>query len=297
MSADLAVMGVTFASVSAALAAIGLFARDLFMPRRVQRQRLEFAPAQPDGDLNRAFFQLVAASGTSLDMSTAMLIVLGSVICGGGIAFVFTENLLAAAGGMVLGGVLPLGWLIVVRALRVNQMRKVLPQALQAVADAVRSGQTLAEALELVSKEIKGPLGAEFAQAHSQIGLGQSPIGVMNRMIDRVPLPEFRIFATAVVVHRRAGGNLSLLTERMAHAARDRQDVRNHLLAVSAGSRLSAWGMVIGSILAVGILASLEPQYVQSFVEHPKGPWLVALAVGLQCVGGLWVWRILRQQY
>jgi tight adherence protein B len=297
MIADIAVMSVTFASVSAALAAVGLFLRDLFANSEEPRQRLELAPQEPAGDLNRMFFHLVEESGTSLDMSTAMLIVIGGVIVGGGICFVFAENLLAAAGGMVLGGVIPIAWLIVVRAIRVSQMRKVLPQALQAVADAVRSGQTLSEAFELVSKEIKGPLGNEFAYARSQLELGHAPIGVMNRMVYRVPLSEFRIFATAVMVHRRAGGNLSLLTERMAHAARDRQDVRNHLLAVTAGSRLSAWGMVIGSILAVAILASLEPEYVKSFVTHPKGPWLVAAAVVLQCLGGLWVWRILRQQY
>ncbi|HUE72619.1 MAG TPA: type II secretion system F family protein [Pirellulaceae bacterium] len=297
MIADIAVMSVTFASVSAALAALGFFLRDLFVPREEPRQRLELAAQQPAGDLNRAFFQLVEASGTLLDMSTALMIVLGGVIAGGGICFVFVENLLAVAGGMVLGGAIPIVWLIVVRAIRVNQMRKVLPQALQAVADAVRSGQNLSETFDLVAKEIKGPLGAEFANAYSQLELGHSPIGVMSRMIYRVPLAEFRIFATAVVVHRRAGGNLSLLTERMAHAARDRHDVRNHLLAVSAGSRLSAWGMAIGSVLAVVILSSLEPEYTRSFLEHPKGPWLVGIAVSLQCVGGLWVWRILRQQY
>ena len=294
---DIAVMSVTFASVSAALAAVGLFLRDLIANQQEPRQRLELAPQAPAGDLNRVFFHLVEESGTSLDMSTAMLIVMGGVIVGGGLCCVITENLLAAAGGIVLGGVIPIAWLIIVRAFRVAQMRKVLPQALQAVADAVRSGQTLSEAFELVSKDIKGPLGSEFAYARSQLELGHAPIGVMNRMVNRVPLPEFRIFATAVVVHRRAGGNLSLLTERMAHAARDRQDVRNHLLAVTAGSRLSAWGMVIGSVLAVTILASLEPEYVRSFLTHPKGPWLVAAAVALQCIGGLWVWRILRQQY
>lgn len=297
MIADIAVMGVTFASVSAALAAIGLFVRDMLVRREEPRQRLEMAPVEPSGDLNRAFFQLVEASGTALDMGTAMLIVLGGVLVGGGICFVFAENLLAAAGGMILGGAIPVLWLVVFRAIRVSKMRQVLPQALQAVADAIRSGQNLSEAFELVSKETKGPLGAEFTHACSQLELGHSPISVMNRMVHRVPLTEFRIFATAVVVHRRAGGNLSLLTERMAHAARDRQDVRNHLLAVTAGSRLSAWGMVIGSILAVAILASLEPEYVQSFITHPKGPWLIGIAVALQCIGGLWVWRILRQQY
>ena len=126
MIADIVVMSVTFASVSATLAALGFFLRDLFATSEPPRQRLELAAQEPTGELNRAFFQLVEASGTSLDMTTALLIVLGGVIAGGGICFVFVENLLAVAGGIILGGALPLAWLIVVRAIRVGQMRKVL---------------------------------------------------------------------------------------------------------------------------------------------------------------------------
>jgi tight adherence protein B len=116
----------------------------------------------------------------------------------------------------------------------------------------------------------------------------------MNRMVRRVPLSEFRVFATAVVVHRRAGGNLSLLTERMSKAAHDKRDVRNHLMAVTAGSRLSAIGMVAGAVIAAAVLGWLEPAYIEAFLNNPKGPWLLATAIGLQVVGGIWVWRILK---
>jgi tight adherence protein B len=183
---------------------------------------------------------------------------------------------------------------MVIRFFRIGKMRKHLPQALQAVADSVRSGQSLSEACQLVSQEIKGPLGQEFAFAHSQLELGHAPISVMNRMVRRIPLTEFRVFATAVVVHRRAGGNLSLLTERMSKAAHDRQDTRNHMLAVTAGSRLSAIGMVLAGIIALFVLGWLEPDYIATFLKHPKGPWLLATSVILQIVGGIWVWRILK---
>jgi tight adherence protein B len=134
----------------------------------------------------------------------------------------------------------------------------------------------------------------EFAYAHSQLELGHTPIGVMNRMVRRVPLPEFRVFATAVVVHRRAGGNLSLLTERMSKAAHDRTDTRNHMLAVTAGSRLSAIGMVLAGIIALILLGWMQPEYIQTFVEHPRGPWLRATSILLQVIGAIWVWRILK---
>ena len=296
MIAEIAVVSVTFATVTTVLAAVGMFLRDLFT-RPVDpaaRQRLEFAPVEPDGDINRGFFRLVEESGTPMDHASVLALVIGSGVVGLAIPLVLFENFLGAAGGMLLGAVLPIAYLATIRWWRLGKMRRTLPFALQAVADSVRGGQTLSEACELVSQEIKGPLGQEFGYAHSQLELGHSPIGVMNRMVRRIPLPEFRIFATAVVVHRRAGGNLSLLTERMSKASHDKQDVRNHMLAVTAGSRLSAIGMVVGAVIAAALLCWLEPDYIDAFMNNPKGPWLLATAVILQIVGGIWVWRILK---
>jgi tight adherence protein B len=295
MLANIAVISVTFASVTVVLAAIGMFLRDLFAPPPdTSRPRLAFAPQQPAGEIDSAFFRLVEESGTPLDMHTWLAIVIGAGVVGAAIPLALVEHLLAAAAGLVLGTFIPVLYLLFIRWWRLGGMRKQLPYALQAVADAVRSGQTLSEACELVSKEIKGPLGQEFGYAFQQLELGHSPIGVMNRMVRRIPLPEFRIFATAVVVHRRAGGNLSLLTERMSKAAHDKSDVRNHVLAMTAGSRLSAVGMVIAAFLAAGLLSWMEPEYIEVFVKSPKGPYLIGTAILLQIIGGIWVWRILK---
>ena len=298
MTAQLALITITFASVSAGLAAIGLFLRDLFAKQKAaSRQRLEFQAEEPAGGIDGWFFRLIEQSGVSMDTTTALLIVLGCGIAGGGLPFLLFENLLGAAGGMVLGISLAILYFSIIRFFRLRKMQQTLPQGLQAVSDSIRSGQTLSEACELVSKEIKGPLGAEFGYAHEQLELGHAPVSVMTRMARRVPLPEFRIFSTAVVVHRRAGGNLSLLSERMSKAARDRQEVRSHLMSVTSGGRLSAIGMVIGTIIAIVLLGWIEPDYINKFMSNPKGPWLLATAFALQVIGGLWVWRILRTSY
>ena len=297
MTAQLALITITFASVSAGLAAIGLFLRDLFTKAKTVRQRLEFAAEEPDGGIDGWFFRLIEQSGVAMDMSTALMLTFGVGLAGAGLPYLLFDNLLGAAGGMVLGIALVILYFGIVRFFRLRKMQNSLPQALQAVSDSIRSGQTLSEACSLVSKEIKGPLGAEFGYAHEQLELGHAPVSVMSRMARRIPLPEFRIFSTAVVVHRRAGGNLSLLSERMSKAARDRQEVRSHMMAVTAGGRLSAIGMFVGTILAIFILGWIEPDYINKFMANPKGPWLLTTAFILQAIGGLWVWRILRTSY
>jgi tight adherence protein B len=142
-----------------------------------------------------------------------------------------------------------------------------------------------------------GPLSIEFGQAVEHFKLGHSPMSILNRLAKRIPLSEFRIFATAVMVHRRAGGNLAALTERLSHTARDRQEIRGHLMAVTAGSRLSAFGMVVGSLIGLAVLAWLEPEYLSVFFTHRLGPTLLTIAATLQLLGVVWVWRVLKVNY
>lgn len=293
-------ISLVFAAGTSGVLALGLVLRDLFRPAEdpEKSRHLTLLPPRPTGGrLDLAFYRLVEESGLPMDHLTAMGILVGGGIVGLAAGILLFDNLLLSALGLALGCVLPLIVIGIVRMVRIRSMRKALPDALQVVADSVRSGQTLEEAFELTARDIKGPLAAEFSWGRSQLQLGHAPLSIMARMVRRIPLQEFRVFATAVVVHRRAGGNLSLLTERMARSARERQEVRGYMLAATAGSRLSAVGMVIGSIVAMSVLAWLEPDYVAKFFTHEMGPPLLAIAICLQLVGTIWVWRVIRENF
>ena len=249
------------------------------------------------GPVDEAFYRLLAESGSRLTSGAAVLVVLAFGLLGGGIPFILLENVSAAAVGVFLGGAVPFLFWAFHRWRRRNSMRKNLPEALDIVADVVRSGRGLEQAAEMVAKETTGPLSEEFGAAATQFRLGQPSPAVLAGMVRRIPLPEFKIFATAVLVHRRAGGNLPLLTERLARAARDRQEFHGHLGAVTAGSRLSAVGLVIGSMLGVFALASMQPAYYAKFFDHPWGMPLVFIAGVLQLLGIYWVYRVLKVNF
>ena len=69
--------------------------------------------------------------------------------------------------------------------------------------------------------------------------------------------------------------------------------VFNALLAlINIGSTV-AFNAIL-SILAAGLLSWMEPEYVEFFWKSAKGPYLIATAVLLQVIGGIWVWRILK---
>ena len=146
-------------------------------------------------------------------------------------------------------------------------MQKSLPGALDLLADGLHAGQTLEQAAELVATQMPSPLKEEFGHSVSLLRLGHSPVAVMDRMARRIPLPEFQVFATAVLVHRQTGGNLAKLTARLADAARDRQEFLGHLGAQTVAGRYSAIGLVIAAMAGLTVLVMARPQYLEFFLE------------------------------
>jgi len=254
-------------------------------------------PEPPKGYIDRAFRCMVAESGTSLSERAAMMLILGCGAIGGAAVLVVTDLLPLLVLGVMVGLLIPIVYLQVIRWSRIRTMRAALPSVLEIVADALRSGKSLQQTFEMVSSEIDGLLGPEFQHSAKQLELGHAPTAVLNGMVQRVPMPEFRIFATAIAVHQHTGGNLALLTERLAGVARTRAHFLGHLGAVTAGGRLSAIGLIIGSILGVGALAMIQPTYLYAFFTNPYGPMLLAIAASLQILGIFWIWRILRVQF
>ena len=192
---------------------------------------------------------------------------------------------------------MPLAYLAIKRWRRRKLIAQQLPEAMEILADGVRSGRSFEQAMELVARDAPAPLSQEFADSASQLRLGQSPVAVLERMVCRLPLAEFKILAITILVHRQTGGNLALLVERLAAATRDRQEFRGHVRAMTAGSKISAIGLFVGTFAAVGLLAWMEPAYLGDFLASPMGPPLLAVAIVLDLVGFVWVWRIAKVDY
>ena len=299
----------SFVAAAGTVLALALLIRDMKRPDEKLRRRLgldadglddppiALNAERPTGRIDRFFLSLIEGSGSKLGVSAAVSLVAGLAVVGCAVPLVLLENLLAAAAGLLLGVALPLGWWAFFRARRLRTIKRRLPETLELLADGVRCGQTLEQAAEMVAEQAPAPLNEEFGHCVAQLNLGHSPTAVLARMNHRIPLPEFRVFSTAVLVHRQTGGNLSLLAQRLAGSARDRQESHGHVKAATAANRFSVIGLTVGTLAAVGILAWLQPEYLEIFRTHELGPSLLIAAAVLQAVGILWIWRVMKMQY
>jgi tight adherence protein B len=157
------------------------------------------------------------------------------------------------------------------------------------IARAVRAGETLDQGIEIVANSALEPTATELRYCVKQLQLGLSVEAALRSLTLRVPSPELRLFAAALVVQRRTGGSLALTLERFARAMRERHGYRRQLKSATAAARWSTMVIVAASIGIMIYMFIWQFDYVNAFLESRLGWSMLIIAIVLQIIGILWV--------
>lgn len=245
--------------------------------------------------IDDAFHRLVMESRLGLDPTTALLMMIGSGVTLGGIILLIRPVVWLAAFGCLAGFLAPLGYFAFRRGQRFRQVDEGLPDAIDMMARAVHAGETLEQAIAMVSDEMRGPLAEEFQWCSRQLELGLPASTCMQSLSDRLPLLGIRTLASTLAVHRSTGGNLAVTLERLAEVIRGRLSFHRQVRAATSAGRLSGYCIAAaGPILFVAIMI-LEPEHVQRLLVHGAGRALLAIAVVLEVVGFTWLRNLTRR--
>lgn len=246
--------------------------------------------------IDRAFDALVIESGTQIVPASAFLLCIAGAILAGGVALVSSQQPVIVVASSLTGFVLPVAWLAIRRAHRINAVQNELPQVLEMLARATRAGQSVEQGIDLVANEAGGILGEEFGQCAKQLAMGRAFDKVIISLATRVRVLDLRILTTTLVVQRQAGGHLSDTLERMAAVVRDRLVARRQIRAATSAGRAST--LVTAVIAPVAYLAVFifHRSHLQIMFDDPLGRTLLLTALILELVGLAWVFSLLRSE-
>ena len=210
-------------------------------------------------------------------------------------SFLCMVGILGAIGfllGMIFGGQLMWGLLgalplalAPITVMRWKKRRKSklferqMPEAMELLARSMRAGHTLTGTLELVSREIRPPLGMEMRITFEEQRLGLSVNQALRRMGERVASQDLRYFVTAVLIQAETGGNLAEILENIGMIVRERLKLKGKVRGLTAEGRFSA--IILGLLPVVTFLTILvlNREYMLSFLRDPLGVKLLALGV------------------
>lgn len=177
-----------------------------------------------------------------------------------------------------------------VRWLQARYLQRVddqLVDALRMMANALKAGLNLQQALDLVSREMPPPISIVFGRVVNEIGLGRLTDDALRRMVQRVPLEDVRLFTDSVLTLRETGGNLSETFGVIAETVVERKKVQGRIKTVTTQG--VSQGVIICSMpIALMLLFSIiDENYLEPFFTTPLG-WLMLFAVFLLDAVGMW---------
>jgi tight adherence protein B len=177
-----------------------------------------------------------------------------------------------------------------VRWLQARYLRRVddqLVDALRMMANALKAGLNLQQALDLVSREMPPPISVVFARVVNEINLGRLTDDALRRMAQRVPLDDVRLFADSVLTLRETGGNLSETFGVIAETVVERKKVQGRIKTVTTQG-VSQGVIICAMPFALLLLfAFIDEHYLDPFFNTPLG-WLMLAAVFILDAVGMW---------
>jgi tight adherence protein B len=225
----------------------------------------------------------------------ATAFIIGSVALGVVGLFLGLQILHRAGVGVVLGLLLMgIPWLILKIAEKSyhGKFQEQLPEALDLLARAVRSGYALTAGLEIIADEMEDPIKSEFAAVVDEVNLGLTLKEAFYNLCERIPGMDMRFFTIAVLVQKETGGNIAEILDNISRLIRERFQFARQVKTLTAEGRYSAGILIALPIIMFIYVYFVNYDYISTLWTAKVGQYMMYGAVGLQLVGSYFIKKI-----
>lgn len=170
---------------------------------------------------------------------------------------------------------------------RMKQFTNQLGDAIAMMSNAIKSGFTFQQAMDIVAKEIKGPISEEFVRALNEIQLGVTLEEALEGICQRVKDDDFEMVAMSVVIQRQVGGNLSQILDTVGETIRDRIKLKGEIKALTAEGVISGWAIALLPVVVAAFSTALNPDHFKELLASDFGKYLVVGCLVSEIIGGL----------
>jgi tight adherence protein B len=247
-----------------------------------------------DNERAHALARWIEQSGTKKTVGSLLLTaVLFAVV----VAFAVTL-VVRAPWGLPLGGVvgfsLPFLILQSKRTKRLRKFEEEFPEALDLISRALKAGHAFATGLKMVADEMHEPVGPEFRKTFDEQNFGLPLKDSLENLTLRLPIIDVRFFATAVLIQRDTGGNLSEILENLAHVVRERFKILRQVRVYTAHGRMTGYVLLALAPLLCFALFFINPDHMNLLFREHMGQMMLAGAAVMQVIGYIWIKQVVK---
>jgi tight adherence protein B len=152
---------------------------------------------------------------------------------------------------------------------RMKKFTNQLGDTITLMANSLRAGYSLLQAMEMVGREAKDPIAGEFRRVVREVGLGMSNEEAMINMLRRVPSEDLDLLVTAINIQHEVGGNLAQILSTIGHTIRERVRIQGEIRVLTAQVKLSGYIIAVMPVVLALIIFVMNPGYMSQLFVWP----------------------------
>jgi tight adherence protein B len=236
----------------------------------------------------------IEQSGVKTSLTTILLVALFNAMVGAFVVGLVSRAWWGVPVGAAAGFAMPFLFLRMKRRRRLNVFEEQFPEALDLISRALKAGHAFATGLKMVADEMPEPVGPEFRKAFDEQNFGLPLKETLDNLSHRIPSLDVRFFATAVLIQRETGGNLSEILENLAHVVRERFKILRQVRVFTAHGRLTGYVLLaLPAFLAIALMF-INPDHMNLLFRERMGQMMLTGALVMQAIGYVWIQQVIK---
>ena len=193
-------------------------------------------------------------------------------------------------------GFIPIAVALFKRKRRFGKFEEGLPEALDLMVGALRAGHSLIAAMGLVARETPEPIGTEFRICFEEQNYGLEMKTAIDNLLNRMPLQDLRIVATAIMIQKETGGNLAEVLDKTSWVIRERFRLKRQVMTHTAQGRMTGIVLTLLPVVLGIALYFVNPDLMSLLWTRPIGIKLLWAASIMIVIGGLIIRHIVNME-
>ena len=161
-----------------------------------------------------------------------------------------------------------------------------LPDALDMLSAALRSGYALTRGFQVVASQMHAPISEEFDRLLREVRVGISVTEALDSMLTRSNSYDLELVIAAIQTQLTMGGNLAEVLDNIAGMIRERVRLQGEINAATSEGRMSASILVAMPIIMGVAISVINPTYMEPLFTEKLGLMMLGGA-GLLMLAGM----------
>lgn len=154
-----------------------------------------------------------------------------------------------------------------------------LLQAIIVMNNSFKSGRSITQAIEIVTRELDGPIADEFKLMHLQLQFGLSLDVAFAKFASRINIEEVNYLTASLTILNRTGGNIIKVFSSIERTLFNKKKLKLELRSLTGSSRIIMYLLTFLPVFLVIIISLVNPDYFISLYTTPIGMIILGFAL------------------